>query len=324
MKKIKLILMLAYAITTSIDAQSFGGETISNNAFMFSPTYGDLLMRRFISDDLEWKRALVPSANKLYINYAYDFSDGVDISGNTVIGVGDNEGILIGEYADRLSWDGTGDQPGYHIRFAGYRDVAGDVVGARISALRTNICCSGLSQGMELVFFVSNGMVEDSSDDTNLDEAMRISDEGYVGIGTTTPDYKLDVIGTIRADEILVEDIAATNLSLNGNLAANNITVKANGNTADFVFADDYNLKALSEVESFIITNNHLPDMPSATQMEEQGVNLAEMNKLLLQKVEELTLYVIELKKENAAIKGEKNSLEFRLKRLEDYMLKSE
>ena len=107
-----------------------------------------------------------------------------------------------------------------------------------------------------------------------------------------------------------MEDIVATDLNLNGNLAANNITVKANGNTADFVFEEEYNLRELSEVENFIKTNKHLPDIPSATEMEEQGVNLAEMNKLLLQKVEELTLYSIGLEKARTKEKEERRMLE--------------
>ncbi|MCW3787917.1 hypothetical protein [Plebeiibacterium sediminum] len=100
-----------------------------------------------------------------------------------------------------------------------------------------------------------------------------------LGIGKTpTSDAKLDVAGTIRAEEILVE---------------------ANGNTADFVFADDYSLKDLAEVENYIKSHKHLPDIPSAEEMEASSVNLAEMNKLLLQKVEELTLYTIELEKKD-------------------------
>ncbi|WP_461639598.1 hypothetical protein [Labilibaculum euxinus] len=97
-----------------------------------------------------------------------------------------------------------------------------------------------------------------------------------IGIGTNTPTEKLDVRGTIKATEIKVQ-----------------------AQTADFVFEEDYQLKSLEEVEQFVKTNNHLPDIPSAKEMKEDGVGLAEMNKLLLQKVEELTLYIIEMKKEN-------------------------
>lgn len=95
-----------------------------------------------------------------------------------------------------------------------------------------------------------------------------------VGIGTTATEHKLDVAGTIRATEIKVE-----------------------AQTADFVFEGDYNLRSLAEVENFIKENKHLPDIPSASQMEAEGVNLAEMNKLLLMKVEELTLYLIHQQK---------------------------
>ncbi len=228
------------------------------------------------------------------------------------IAAGTNEGIYIGN-RDKLNWDGTGEQPGYHIRFAGYRDVAGDVTGARISALRTNSCCSGKSQGMELAFYVTTGMLTNSSGDVNLKEAMRINDNGNIAIGKSSADYKLDVEGTIRANEIRVEDIAATNLKLEGNIAANQITVKANGNTADFVFSDSYNLKDLTEVENYIKTHKHLPDIPSAEEMEASGVNLAEMNKLLLQKVEELTLYVIDKDKEVSLLK---NQLEIQNKKM--------
>ncbi|GAF05556.1 hypothetical protein [Saccharicrinis fermentans] len=144
-----------------------------------------------------------------------------------------------------------------------------------------------------------------------------------LGIGTTSPQAKLHVSGDILAEEIRVEDIAANNLNLAGNLAANNIIVTANGETADFVFADDYYLAPLSEVENYILTHKHLPDIPSATQMEEQGVNLAEMNKLLLQKVEELTLYAIELDNAKSKEQKERENLEERLERLEIVLLNS-
>jgi len=117
----------------------------------------------------------------------------------------------------------------------------------------------------------------------NCVEGMTSLINGNVGIGTNTPRQKLEVAGTIRAVE-----------------------VKILAQTADFVFNDDYQLLPLEEVEQFIKENRHLPDIPSAAQMEEDEViGLAEMNKLLLQKIEELTLYIIDMKKEINELKNQ-------------------
>src|SRR5690606_24505185 len=96
--------------------------------------------------------------------------------------------------------------------------------------------------------------------------------QGNVGIGTDTPRERLSVNGNIRAKEIKVE--------------ANN--------WPDYVFHENYHLRPLPEVKNYIEINGHLPEIPKAKEVEEQGVSLGEMNKLLLKKVEELTLYLIE------------------------------
>lgn len=101
---------------------------------------------------------------------------------------------------------------------------------------------------------------------------------GNVGIGTTSPGEKLTVKGKIHTEEVLV------------NLA---IPVP------DYVFENDYQLKPLHEVENYIKENKHLPEIPSAKEIEKNGLKLAEMNMSLLKKIEEMTLYMIEMKKEN-------------------------
>ncbi|MDQ0638321.1 uncharacterized protein YaiE (UPF0345 family) [Pedobacter sp. W3I1] len=110
-------------------------------------------------------------------------------------------------------------------------------------------------------------------------KAVTILTNGDFGIGTTTPREKLSVNGKIRAHEIKVET----------------------ANWPDYVFEEGYKVGTLSGLESYIKSNKHLPEIPSAKEAETNGVELGEMNKLLLKKIEELTLYVIELKKESIA-----------------------
>ncbi|QQT24837.1 tail fiber protein [Sphingobacterium spiritivorum] len=100
--------------------------------------------------------------------------------------------------------------------------------------------------------------------------------EGNVGIGTDVPTDKLSVNGNIRAKEIKVET----------------------ANWPDYVFEEDYSLTSLPEIEAFIKTNKHLPDIPSAQKITEEGLSVGEINKLMMKKIEELTLYLIEKDKE--------------------------
>ena len=115
-----------------------------------------------------------------------------------------------------------------------------------------------------------------------------ITNDGNVGIGTTNPQYKLDVKGQIRATEVLVQGV---------------------DQFADFVFDKDYRLPSLHEVNTFIQDNGHLPGIPSAQEVKDKGMSLVEMQVKLLQKVEELTLYSIRQQEEIKALKDELNTL---------------
>lgn len=72
----------------------------------------------------------------------------------------------------------------------------------------------------------------------------------------------------------------------------------------DYVFESDYELRSLSEVEDFVDENGHLPEVPSAAEVAENGINVYEMQELMMKKIEELTLYMIDLKKENTILKS--------------------
>lgn len=150
-------------------------------------------------------------------------------------------------------------------------------------------------------FLISNLYTENHINNTNKvigivhagSNGLWVHNNSNVRIGG----YKLEM----PKERLVVEG----NAIVTGALFASEVQVKAQ--TADFVFDPDYQLRSLGEVESFILDNKHLPEIPSATEMEASGVNLAEMNKLLLMKVEELTLYMIELRNEINTLKAARN-----------------
>ena len=82
------------------------------------------------------------------------------------------------------------------------------------------------------------------------------------------------------------------------------VAIKNTANWSDYVFADDYQLAKLSEVEAFLKTNKHLPNIPSAEEVVKDGIDLGAMDAKLLGKVEELTLYIIALNKEIELLKS--------------------
>lgn len=109
---------------------------------------------------------------------------------------------------------------------------------------------------------------------TNGRDALVVNDVQNIGIGTSSAGEKLEVNGKIRSKEIIVEAES----------------------WPDYVFEADYELMSIAELEQFIKENKHLPEVPNAKQIMNEGAHLGEINTLLLKKIEELTLHTISIK----------------------------
>ena len=114
------------------------------------------------------------------------------------------------------------------------------------------------------------------------------------------------VYGDMSTGQILLGEKQPTGYVFKGNRTLNviggmlidSVRVTPLADWADYVFSNDYKLRPLKEVEEFINTNKHLPNIPSAAEVSKNGINLAEMNTKLLEKVEELTLYLLQQQKQ--------------------------
>ncbi len=123
--------------------------------------------------------------------------------------------------------------------------------------------------------------------DFGIEHKFFVMGDGKVGIGTALPTEMLSVNGNIRAKKIMVTQ----------------------SGWPDYVFHTSYKLKPLAELEQFVKKNKHLPGMPSADDVTEKGVNLGETQAILLKKIEELTLYMININKKLDRLEKENSNL---------------
>ena len=198
-----------------------------------------------------------------------------------------NGNVALGSYTGHLN--STGSYNVYLGYFAGYYNAGSSNVflGNR----------AGFYESGSNILYIENSNSSDPLIYGEFDDDL-LSIGGRLGIGTrNVPDsIRLAVDGTIIAKEVI-------------------ITID---NFPDYVFEKNYRLRSLSELESFISLNGHLPEVPSAEQVEKEGVKMGEMDAILLKKIEELTLYVIEMGKDNEKLQEANRELTERLQGIEN------
>jgi hypothetical protein len=116
-------------------------------------------------------------------------------------------------------------------------------------------------------------------------DLMSFRGDGRIGIWTTTP-------------------AAGYALSVNGKIVCEELKVQLSGSWPDYVFCKAYQLRSIKELENFIQKNKHLPGIPSAATVEKDGLDVGDMQKRMMEKIEELTLYIIQQQKEIDALKS--------------------
>ncbi|MEZ2440119.1 hypothetical protein AB6805_00250 [Chitinophaga sp. RCC_12] len=191
---------------------------------------------------------------------------------------------------------GIGTVPGYVLHTVAKGNTAkasaylwGEYYGAAVGTL------NGTAANYSFAVF-NNANTDGSGAAGGGKPLLYVRGDGNVGIGTNAPQAKLAVKGDIVAQKVKVTQ----------------------SGWADFVFHPDYELPSLQEVERFIKTNKHLPQIPSEKEIEKEGLDVGEMDKKLLQKIEELTLYIIDLKKESVEQRRELEMLKERISKLPD------
>ncbi len=265
MKKIFLILIASFCSTSFLFGQTYTGQFYAPLSIgMYTDSYFNLHPQSGATAANTWNIYHTDGSSSLF-SVAF---------GATIPSIQVGASRTTNFYVNGLAGIGTSAPDGLQINSPLSQESTRGVNNVRIGVLGGTpriILDSGGSTPYEIdnnagqMRFFTPGLVR-----------MVLNSNGYVGIGTSSPDALLAVSGQVHAQEVKVS-----------------ITVPG----PDYVFEKDYKLTSLEEIKNYINQNKHLPEVPSAKEMEKNGVQLGEMNMLLLKKIEELTLYVIEQNK---------------------------
>jgi hypothetical protein len=129
---------------------------------------------------------------------------------------------------------------------------------------------------------------------------------GNTGIGTYTPNAKFHLNGAMLVGNNSQRIATNYEVSVDGEIMCENLTMQNSTSWPDYVFEESYQLMPLSDLEASIRKNKHLPNVPSAAEIEKNGINMGVITKAYMEKIEELTLYIIQLEKRLKAVEEKK------------------
>ncbi len=220
------------------------------------------------------------------------FSGGITSSGNVIINTSSEPSLVINTPTSQANFAVATAAGGNYSQQANANDAVLRV------ALQNGVTQPSPAPNLFLTNQSGGNINFTTGTATNNDAIrMQINNSGQVSIGTARPKnspyngYTLSVYGSI---------VGTTAYILDPTLGTN---------WGDYVFDEDYKLTPLKEIETYVKKNHHLPEVPSKQEVIEKGVNLGEMDMVLLKKVEELTLHMIEMEKKDEKMQKEIEAL---------------
>ncbi len=236
---------------------------------------------------------------KYYKNGAWTGSAYTDTNNDFLPHSGESSYNIINFFRDN-----NGEEAGVKVARIGIFDteLSGTVIGQHVSdgcaAIPESVWNTEGNIGTNATHFIGTKNNQPLIVKTNNTEAFRVTSTGQVAIGTVNPyDHKLAVAGSIIATKVKVKEF---------------------GSWPDYVFDKKYQLPSLKEIEAFIKQHQHLPGIPSANEVKEKGLDLGTNQAALLQKIEELTLHLIEINKKVDKLSGENEILKRKLEMKEN------
>ena len=271
-----------YVIPLSHIVSTMNGFALKVKAFSYGDGASNLVNHLFVTPHYT-----LQALSQNYVSFNNKVGIGISQPA-TLLNLNNGAGdVNVGTAALRIG--GTENYPSLEFGIKGAYDGMISTYGNDLHLYAGNWRSNGAiaSENHSISFYTS----QNGSSNWNTPKLL-LNHYGNVGIGTTTPTEKLSVNGNIRAKKLIVTQ---------------------NG-WPDYVFSKSYHLMPLDKLEAFVQRNSHLPEIPSAAEVESKGLDMGKTQALLLKKMEEMTLYVLDLQRQIKKQQQEINDLKAKRK----------